>query len=99
MRNLSMAGTPLEPEAVEQGLLHGVAQRVVGVERGVRADDHVRMRVQPREQVVASRGIAQVFVELPLLALDDIEGRSPDAAEVERAQQGIRYRSAHRDWC
>src|SRR3954469_24139884 len=46
--NLAMLVPALEFQAVDDGVFHGVAQGVVRVIGGVRADEHVRQFLQPK---------------------------------------------------
>src|SRR5947209_11337553 len=65
---LSMLHPTFEAQAVDEAVFHGVAQCVVRVVRGVRADEHVRHPLQPRQGVAFAELVPAVGVENPFLS-------------------------------
>src|SRR6266496_1284413 len=87
--NLAMLALAGESQAVGQGVLDQVAQRVVGVVGDVRTDEYVRQLLQPEQRAVLDGLAPAVGVEDSLLAFEDIESRSAQSAAFQRLDEGL----------
>src|SRR6266849_6307049 len=74
---------------VDNGVLNGVTQRVVGVVSGVRTNKHIRQSPQPQQQVAFDGFVPAVGVEDPLLPLEDIQRRTAQPATFQCWNKGF----------
>ena len=80
-------------------VLDGVAQGVVGVVGGVRADEHVRQLLQPQQRLAFDGPVPAVGVEDPFLSFEDVQRRTAQSAALQCRGRAPRCRAASRARC
>src|SRR5215470_193566 len=82
--SLSMLISSFKFQAIDDGVLNHVAQGVVRVIGGVRADKHIRQPLQPQQRLALNGLVSAVGVEYPFLPFEDIQRRTTQSAAFQR---------------
>src|SRR6266700_3516493 len=87
--SLSMLFSPFEFQAVDNGVLNHVAQGVVCVIGGVRANKHIRQALQPQQRFAFIGLVSAIGVEYSLLSFEDIQRRAAQSAAFQCWNKGL----------
>src|SRR5487761_133767 len=87
--SLSMLIPAFKFQAVDDGVLNHVAQGVVCVIGGVRANKHIRQMLQPQQWFAFNGFVSAVGVEYSFLSFEDIQCRTAQSAAFQRWNKGL----------
>src|ERR1700722_4505970 len=87
--SLSMSISPFKFQAVGDTVFNHVAQGMVCVVGGVRADKHIRQLLQPQQRFAFDGLASAVGVEYSFLSFEDIQRRAAQSAAFQRWNKGL----------